>query len=107
MYGISIVNAKYSHIEKYTTWDCILLKKDDLIKVCNYMKDSKNYSNPLYVKCTCFSEVLEVSELDKEVYLSLWDNYFSRYNKKIFKSEIWFSYNDAKNFANDILAKIS
>lgn len=106
LYGISIVSKKFKNRKKYTTWDCILLKKESILKLCDYLNNPFVYNGSIYLKCTCFSELLELSELDNLIYLNIWDNYFTRYNKKIFKSEIWFDLEMSKKLADDIKGKI-
>ena len=107
LYGISILNKKYQNKLKYVTWDCILLRKGSLLTICNGLLNPPAEGNSIFEKCSCFSEMLELSVLDDTIYLNIWDNYFSRYNKKIFKSEIWFDFETAKTFANSIIDKLS
>jgi hypothetical protein len=107
LYGFSIVDEKYRNKQKYTTWDCLLLDKESLIKICDFIKNQQYLIQSLYVKCNCFSELLEVSDLNNIIYLTIWDNYFSRYNKKIFKSDAWLLYDEAQEFANTLLSKLS
>ena len=107
LYGISILNKKYQNKLKYVTWDCILLRKGSLLTICNGLLNPPTEGNSIFEKCSCFSEMLELSVLDDTIYLNIWDNYFSRYNKKIFKSEIWFDFETAKTFANSIIDKLS
>jgi len=107
LYGISILNKKYQNRLKYITWDCILLRKGSLLNICNGLLNPPAEGNSIFEKCSCFSEMLELSVLDDTIYLNIWDNYFSRYNKKIFKSEIWFDFETAKTFANSIIDKLS
>lgn len=106
LYGISIVSKKFKNRKKYTTWDCILLKKESILKLCDYLNNPFAYNDSIYLKCTCFSELLELSELDNLIYFNIWDNYFTRYNKKIFKPEIWFDLEMAKKLSNDIKGKL-
>jgi hypothetical protein len=107
LYGISILNKKYQNRLKYITWDCILLRKGSLLNICNGLLNPPAEENSIFEKCSCFSEMLELSVLDDTIYLNIWDNYFSKYNKKIFKSEIWFDFETAKTFANSIIDKLS
>lgn len=107
LYGISILNKKYQNKLKYVTWDCILLKKASLLTICNGLLNPPAEDNSIFERCSCFSEMLELSVLDNTIYLNIWDNYFSRYNKKIFKSEIWFDFETAKIFADNIINKLS
>lgn len=107
LYGISILNKKYQNKLKYITWDCILLKKESLLTICNGLLNPPTEDNSIFEKCSCFSEMLELSVLDNTIYLNIWDNYFSRYNKKIFKSEIWFDFETAKILADNIINKLS
>ena len=107
LYGISILNKKYQNKLKYVTWDCILLKKASLLNICNGLLNPPAEDNSIFEKCSCFSEMLELSVLDSTIYLNIWDNYFSRYNKKIFKSEIWFDFETAKILADNIINKLS
>ena len=107
LYGISILNKKYQNKLKYVTWDCILLRKVSLLNICNGLLNPPAEDNSIFEKCSCFSEMLELSVLDNTIYLNIWDNYFSRYNKKIFKSEIWFDFGTAKILADNIINKLS
>ena len=107
LYGVSIVSKEFKNKEKYTTWDCILLRKESLLTICNALLNPPAEGNSIFEKCSCFSEMLELSVLDNTIYLNIWDNYFSRYNKKIFKSEIWFDFETAKILADNIINKLS
>lgn len=106
LYGISIVNKKYINKLKYTTWDCILLRETSMLTLCNNLLEPPSEDKSVFLKCSCFSEMLEISTLDDMIYLNIWDNYFSRYNKKVFKPEIWFDYKTAEKFAGDIIDKL-
>ena len=115
MYGVSIVKNKYKNKEKFIKLDMVLLGKKAIESLVGWYNlgvgcGESKWDTPLYLRCECLSELLEIV-YDKDehcFYANIWDNYFLRYNKRVFASCIQFKIDDLRHIVESIVSdKIS
>lgn len=101
LYGFTLTDSKTTK-KKYTCYDLLLFKKKAMKDICWYLTTHKKQN--FYIHCDCYTELLELSVLDDNLYITIWDNYFYKYilGRKPFKSEMVLSLKQAEELGVEL-----
>ena len=111
-FGVSIVRNKYAKDPRITKQDMVILDAAKIEKIKNWIlninpKDSESFEE-LFVRCDCFSELLDFNYYADEdkLYVTFYDNYFLKtWKTKKYFYEFYTDLETFKSFAKDCLAK--
>lgn len=101
LYGFTLTDSKTTK-KKYTCYDLLLFKKKAMKDICWYLTTHKKQN--FYIHCDCHAELLELSVIENELFITIWDNYFYKYTlkRKPFKSEMVLSLEQAEELGQKL-----